>query len=100
MPFVKQIVGNIKIESSLSEKLKLTKNYVEADVTSEVHGVSHDSFKMKLRKISPSFKDSWDKSIQVAYDENMINHLFLTLFYNQEVFSMRQFMPTLLPLRF
>lgn len=45
---------------SLSDKLKLTDDYLEVGIISEVYGVDHGEFKSKLRKIVPTFSEDPD----------------------------------------
>ena len=76
---------------SLAEPLTLSEDYLELNLISEIYGVSHDEFKESLRKINPIFNESeeFKQDIQFAFDENFINHVLLSLFSTNKVFSLR-----------
>ena len=79
--------------------MQLTDEYLEVGVISELYGVDHDEFKDKLRKIHPSFSEDPDfkQDLQMVFDENMINHFLLALYYNQKVFSLREILLSVIP---
>ena len=79
--------------------MKLTDEYIEIGVISELHDVDHGEFKDKLRRISPDFNENneFKQDFQVIFDENLINHALLALHYNTKVFSLREILLSLIP---
>jgi len=57
-PFEYSIIRNIKIESSLTEKMKIKDDYLEIGITTELVGADHGEFKTDLRKIKPTFEEA------------------------------------------
>jgi hypothetical protein len=91
-----------KFVSSLSDKMHLSNEYLEAGVISELYDVDHGEFKEKLRKIHPVFSedDSFKQDVQMVFDENLINHFLLALFYDNKVYSFRDLLMSWIPEKF
>ena len=56
IPFNYKGIG-YEIKYSLADKLKLTDDYLEVSIVSEIYGVDHDDFKDKLRHVKPQFSE-------------------------------------------
>ncbi|CDW83288.1 UNKNOWN [Stylonychia lemnae] len=87
---------------SLADKIKLKEEYLEISFTSELEGVDHGEFSEKLRKIYPQFTDveGWKQDIQMVFDENFLNHMFLSLFHTNTVFSFRDIAMKMIPAKY
>jgi len=102
-PFTYQFaMKTIKIESSLSDKMLLQDDYLEMGIMSELYGGDHGQFKETLRRVDPTFSQSDDfrKDVQIVFDENFINHIFLGLFYTNKEYSLREFILEMVPTKF
>ena len=97
IPFEYQGLG-YKFLYSLSEKMELTTNYLNVGIISELD-VDHDEFKEKLRKISPEYSEdsSYQKDVQLIFDENLVNHLLLALHHSSKPISLRELLISIIP---
>lgn len=98
IPFEYQGLG-YKLVYGLSEKMKLTDDYIEIGVVSELHDVDHGEFKEQLRRVTPEFNENneFKQDVQMIFDENLVNHALLALHYNTKVFSLREILMALIP---
>ena len=80
--------------------MSINGDYITAQFNNEFDNLDHSEFPTPLRKIETSFSEANDfkKDIQFIVDENLINHIFLGLFYKKNVISLTEeafrWMPT------
>eukprot|EP00347_Sterkiella_histriomuscorum_P009557 403340748 len=91
-----------KFVYDLSENVKLTDEFIEMSFENELEGADHSEFGTQLRKIYPQFSDlpEWKQDLQMVFDENFINHLLLSLYHNNKVFSLRDLVLKVVPKKY
>lgn len=87
-----------KLVYSLSDKIRLTEDFLEVGVISELYDVDHGEFKDKLRLVKPAFSEAdFKQDVQMIFDENLLNHVLLALHHTTKIFSLREIMLSLIP---
>ena len=87
------------IKSDLIEKPIMNEDSIEFHYASEIVGADHGVFNDHLRtnKISFSDEKEFKKDVELVLDENLINHIFLGIFYSKEVYSVREIIESFVP---
>lgn len=57
IPFKQNLFGPVYIQNSLSDNIKVSDDYIEIGLISELYGLDQNEFKVPLRKIRPTFSE-------------------------------------------
>ncbi len=99
MPFSQSFYFNVTLNSSLAEPMEIKGDYIHAVFVNEFDGLDHAEFEKPLRKIDSTFsqENKFRKDVQVVFDENVVNHQFLGLFYKVNMLSVTEQLMKLVP---
>ncbi len=81
-PLCTRFGDDVTMNSSLSESMQVKGDYILASFLNEIENVDHAEYKIPLRQIKSTFSEdnAFKKDMQIVFDENYINHIFLGLF--------------------
>lgn len=88
--------------SHLDEKMTVVGDHVVLNFKTEYTGRDLDEVSAQLRSYDPVFSDApeHNRDVQVAFDENQINHFLYTMFYADKPFSLAEVIIGFLPEQF
>ena len=92
--YAEEISHDVTLHQSLTEQIKTSKvgdsDYLEASFMQKFEGADVKEFGTQLRDFEPTLSDSelFKKDIQLVFDENYFNMLFLSLFHQQGTHSL------------
>ena len=88
--------------SSLSETMGLTGDHVLVNYLTEFDGADMSDLAKSVRNTKPKFSDDagFLRDVQVAVDENYLNHMLFQMFYKEQSYSATEALISILPENF
>lgn len=90
--FTKKIADSKSASSSLSEAMSIKGDHIVLQWLTEYSGKDLSTVSRKMRQITPKFDESakFAKDVQVTLDENYLNYMLFTMFYEDKPFSLTE----------